>query len=139
MKKLVRNLATEENRAFWKRVEQAAVEVRSWPDWKRAGINVNQTRLEVRSSPELTICEHCGTANGSATPCRTAYSWSPVLQPQTWVDRLLLQDSLDPKEALVNPEPNPNQDPILCPECTQAYHESWDETWAEYYNELGGG
>lgn len=52
MKKIVRNLATQESRAFWTRAEQASVEVSGWPDWKRAGINVAQVRSEVRMSPE---------------------------------------------------------------------------------------
>jgi hypothetical protein len=42
--KIIRNMATEENRIFWKKAKEAAAIVRSWPDWKRAGINVSQLR-----------------------------------------------------------------------------------------------
>jgi hypothetical protein len=48
MKKLVRNMSTDDNRAFWESAQKAAAEVRMWPDWKRAGINVAQVRAEPR-------------------------------------------------------------------------------------------
>lgn len=34
------NLATESARDFWASCAKAAEEVRKWPAWKRAGINV---------------------------------------------------------------------------------------------------
>lgn len=34
------NLATESSRAFWASCKEAAEEVRKWPAWKSAGINV---------------------------------------------------------------------------------------------------
>lgn len=49
-KKIVRNLSTPESRSWWAR----AKEVSSWPDWKRAGINVAQTRSEPRTLPYRT-------------------------------------------------------------------------------------
>ena len=51
MTKIIRDLSTEENRAFWARAEAAAKEVSQWPDWKRAGINVEQIRSEPREIP----------------------------------------------------------------------------------------
>lgn len=44
MNKITRNLDTPESREFWSKAEEAAAEVATWPDWKRAGINVSQTR-----------------------------------------------------------------------------------------------
>jgi hypothetical protein len=52
MKKIVRNLSTEESRKFWHHAEEAAAEICSWPDWKRAGINTIQVRAEARTMPE---------------------------------------------------------------------------------------
>lgn len=49
MSKIVRNLSTEENQEFWSVVEAAAEEVASWPDWKRAGINVAVERSRINS------------------------------------------------------------------------------------------
>ena len=51
MKSIQRNLATEENRNFWKAAESSAAEVAQWPDWRRAGINVTQVREEAREEP----------------------------------------------------------------------------------------
>ncbi len=51
MRKIVRNLATPKARAFWASAEESAREVESWPDWKRAGINVRQQRLVPREVP----------------------------------------------------------------------------------------
>lgn len=48
----VRNTSTEEGRAFWSSAEQAAAEVESWPDWKRAGINEAESRARARSEAE---------------------------------------------------------------------------------------
>ncbi len=48
MKKIVRNLATPETRAFWETAQQAFAEVETWPSWRRAGINVSQLRHEAR-------------------------------------------------------------------------------------------
>jgi hypothetical protein len=52
MKKIVRNMDSPENRAFWEHAEQAAAEVETWPDWKRAGINVVQVLDTPRELPE---------------------------------------------------------------------------------------
>ncbi len=45
MSKITRNLATEADKAFWAAAERVAAEVRTWPDWKRAGINVSDVRI----------------------------------------------------------------------------------------------
>jgi hypothetical protein len=50
MKKIIRNLASDANKAFWKDAETVATEVRSWPDWKRAGINVSNVRTDVKAA-----------------------------------------------------------------------------------------
>lgn len=52
MARIARNLSTPESIAFWERAERSAAEVSEWPDWRRAGINVAQTRAEVRVPPE---------------------------------------------------------------------------------------
>lgn len=46
MKKILRNMSTEESRVFWKSAESTAAEVEQWPAWKRAGINVVHIRKE---------------------------------------------------------------------------------------------
>jgi hypothetical protein len=51
--KLIRNTSTPEGKAFWEGVEKSAAEVRTWPDWKRAGINVAERREHPRMTPEL--------------------------------------------------------------------------------------
>lgn len=38
MSKIVRNLSTPEAREFWRRCEESAKEVKTWPDWMKAGI-----------------------------------------------------------------------------------------------------
>lgn len=38
--KIVRRMDTPEAREFWRFCDEAAKEVSTWPDWKRAGINV---------------------------------------------------------------------------------------------------
>jgi predicted Fe-S protein YdhL (DUF1289 family) len=48
--RILRNLSTPESRAFWEGCERAAEEVATWPDWKRAGINVAATRSEPRAT-----------------------------------------------------------------------------------------
>lgn len=53
MKKIVRNMATAENRTFWETAERAAPEVQQWPAWKRAGINVAQVREQPREVPAV--------------------------------------------------------------------------------------
>lgn len=58
MSKIVRNMATEENRRFWAGVEASAAEVETWPAWKRAGINVAFLREEPREVPRSD--EHGG-------------------------------------------------------------------------------
>jgi hypothetical protein len=35
-----RNMSTQESRDFWAFADACAREVRTWPDWRRAGINV---------------------------------------------------------------------------------------------------
>ena len=51
MKKIVRNMATAEDRMFWERAQKGALQVEEWPAWKRAGINVSQVRQEPREMP----------------------------------------------------------------------------------------
>lgn len=48
---IYRNLSTPESRAFWAGVEESAREVLTWPDWKRAGINVADLRSTPREVP----------------------------------------------------------------------------------------
>ena len=48
MKKIVRNMDTEESRAFLESAEKSAAEVKTWPAWKRAGINTADERSEPR-------------------------------------------------------------------------------------------
>jgi hypothetical protein len=48
-KKIGRNLSTEESREYWAAAERTAAEVSTWPDWKRAGINVS----DIRSKPRI--------------------------------------------------------------------------------------
>lgn len=43
-----RDESTPERKAFWDRAKRIAAEVRTWPDWKRAGINVADARPEPR-------------------------------------------------------------------------------------------
>lgn len=45
-KKIVRDMSTPESCKFWETAKKAAAEVQTWPDWKRAGINVTQMREE---------------------------------------------------------------------------------------------
>jgi hypothetical protein len=45
MKKILRNLSTPESRAWWESAERIAAMADSWPDSKRAGINVNPHRV----------------------------------------------------------------------------------------------
>src|SRR5262249_8199070 len=51
MKKIVRNMSTAESREFWDGIERSSIEVRQWPAWERAGINVSQFRREPRVVP----------------------------------------------------------------------------------------
>jgi hypothetical protein len=51
VKKIVRNMSTPESREFWEGIERSSIEVRQWPAWKRAGINVSQFRREPRVVP----------------------------------------------------------------------------------------
>jgi len=53
VKKIVHNMSTPESREFWESIERSAIEVRQWPTWKRAGINVAQFRQEPREVPEV--------------------------------------------------------------------------------------
>lgn len=55
MKKIVRDLSTEENREFWRSAEEASREVATWPDWKRAGINTAQIRSEAREIKPVKV------------------------------------------------------------------------------------
>lgn len=52
MKRIVRNLTTDESRDFWSAAEKVAAEVDAWPSWKKAGINVAELRTEARQAPE---------------------------------------------------------------------------------------
>lgn len=54
MKKIRRDLSTPEAREFWRVAEESAREVGTWPDWKRAGINVTQSR---ETSRHYRTCE----------------------------------------------------------------------------------
>ena len=45
-------MSTPKSREFWEGIEKAAAEPASWPDWKRAGINVSDVRSEPRIVPE---------------------------------------------------------------------------------------
>jgi hypothetical protein len=42
--RVYRNMSTPESRAFWVSVDRVAKDVSTWPDWKRAGINVSDRR-----------------------------------------------------------------------------------------------
>jgi hypothetical protein len=53
MKKIVRNMSTPESRKFWEDAGKASAEVATWPDWKRAGINVSQLRDTPRPTPKI--------------------------------------------------------------------------------------
>lgn len=65
-----RNMSTPANRAFWKDVEKVAAEVRSWPDWKRAGINVTDRRIEVEPNrPRPPMCPKCPDAQTRGVKC----------------------------------------------------------------------
>ncbi len=44
MTKIVRNTSTAASQAFWESAKQTSVEVKQWPSWRRAGINVSPTR-----------------------------------------------------------------------------------------------
>ena len=55
LKKIVRNLSTPESRAFWATAEESAREVQTWPDWKRAGINVASLRSVPREVPDEPV------------------------------------------------------------------------------------
>lgn len=52
MKRIVRNLTTDESRDFWSAAEKVAAEVDEWPSWRKAGINVADLRTEARQVPE---------------------------------------------------------------------------------------
>jgi hypothetical protein len=39
-RRIIRRMDTPENRRWWEEAERIAREVRSWPAWKRAGIDV---------------------------------------------------------------------------------------------------
>jgi hypothetical protein len=51
MRKIPRNLSTPESREFWSSAEADSAEVKSWPEWKRAGLSVAQIRREPRETP----------------------------------------------------------------------------------------
>jgi hypothetical protein len=52
MKRIVRNLSTDEGKQFWSMAEKAAAVVDEWPAWRKAGINVADLRTEARQVPE---------------------------------------------------------------------------------------
>lgn len=58
MSKVYRNTSTPEGKAFWEPSSRAA-EVDTWPDWKRAGINV--------SDPVRTTTESSCSAKSDKT------------------------------------------------------------------------
>lgn len=49
MSKLKRNLESQESRDFWRLADETAAQVRTWPAWRRAGINVATERSEERA------------------------------------------------------------------------------------------
>ena len=53
----------------------------------------------------------CDAENAKPKPCMTAYHWD-------------------------GKGPNPNADPVLCPDCHTAYIAYWQERWDEYYRGL---
>lgn len=57
MKKLVRNMSTDESKSFWESAEKQAHQVESWPVWKRAGINVALERPEPRTPSSESISD----------------------------------------------------------------------------------
>lgn len=57
MKKILRELSTDEGRTFWQTAESAAAPVEGWPAWKRAGINEAQLRQEARPAPEAPVAQ----------------------------------------------------------------------------------
>ena len=58
--RISRNMSTPESRKYWFTVDQSAAEVATWPDWKRAGINVQQIRDEARQEwAEPQVEEEC--------------------------------------------------------------------------------
>lgn len=50
-KKIVRNLATDEGKAFWASAEKIAAQAQGWPPSKRAGINVSPYRQVETEGP----------------------------------------------------------------------------------------
>lgn len=48
MKKIVRNMSTDESKVFWETAQRHASELDGWPRWKRVGINVAQERTAPR-------------------------------------------------------------------------------------------
>lgn len=54
MKKIVRNLSTQEGKAFWKGAARIAAQAEQWPESKRAQINVSPnptSRTSASASP----------------------------------------------------------------------------------------
>lgn len=67
-----RNDETPEQRAFWKRAAEASAEVATWPDWKRAGINVSDNR-DYACPPACRRCLRCHSGEcPPIQPIRTA-------------------------------------------------------------------
>jgi hypothetical protein len=64
MKKILRNMSTEESRVFWESAERTAAVVEQWPAWKRAGINVVQVRSEERRDASAASDEQLSRAAG---------------------------------------------------------------------------
>jgi len=42
MAKIIRNMTSETGRAFWDSAKKSAEGVRDWPEWRKAGITVEQ-------------------------------------------------------------------------------------------------
>jgi hypothetical protein len=83
----------------------------------------------------------CDRDDAQVIPCRTAYYYETTKYKlehakSRW---LLIEVDATPEEIAewekkYNPDPNSN--PVLCPECALGYNEYWDEMWKEYHSGL---
>jgi hypothetical protein len=48
---IIRDRSTPERQAFWAHAERCAADVRTWPDWRKAGVNYEPPGVE--SDPPL--------------------------------------------------------------------------------------
>ncbi len=53
MKKIVRNLSTDEGKAFWASAQRIADQAQGWPPSKLAGINVSPVRAPSTNTGEV--------------------------------------------------------------------------------------